>query len=254
VSHPGSRPGRFGIPMVWISEVESTNDVARWMAAFGVPEGGVVVAERQMRGRGRWGRAWASPAGGLWCSVLLRPTGQPVWGRLSLAVGVAVAETIELVTGLRVGIYWPNDLIVDGRKTGGILIEGHAGAIVVGVGINTNVAMEELPADVAPRATSLHLVTGHAISHAPLLEALLRRLEHWYRIWADGDLHVVEAWSARDVTRAQRVIIGGPGEPVEGIAEGVDDDGALRLRVTAGDLRRIVAGDLLPLRERSGAP
>lgn len=254
VSRPGSGHRRIGMPMVWIGEVESTNDVARWMATAGVPEGAVVVAERQTRGRGRRGRAWASPAGGLWCSILLRPAGQPAWGRLSLAVGVAAAEAIEAATGLPVGLHWPNDLIVDGRKVGGVLIEAHAGAVVVGIGINANVPMEQLPPDVVPHATSLHLAAGRPVPHGLLLEALLRRLEHWYPIWADGGPEVVAAWSVRDVARGQRVTVSGPGGPIEGIAEGVDGDGALRLRVTDDEVRRIVAGDLLPSQEPSGAP
>ncbi len=236
----------IGLPMVRLGEVGSTNEVARLFADAGVPEGAVIVSDTQTRGRGRLGRPWASPHGGLWCSVLLRPAGPPEPGRLSLAVGVAAAEAIEAVAPVRVGLKWPNDAMIGERKVCGILSESAGDAVVVGIGINANVPVETMPPDVAASATSLHLAVGRTIGLSVLLEALLDRLAHWYGRWAAGDDAVLETWTRRDVTRGTRVTVGRPGAAVEGIADGIDADGALRLRLADGEVRRVFAGDLIP--------
>lgn len=250
-----SLPGtaKTGPPIVRIGEVESTNDVARVLALAGVPEGAVVVARRQTRGRGRWGRAWAAPPGGVWCSVLLRPTATHPWGLLSLAVAVGAAEAIEKTTGVKTGIRWPNDLVVDGRKVAGVLLEGAGDAVIVGIGINANVPLDALPEDVAPRATSLHLATGQPVDSDGLREAVVGRLMHWYRIWSAGGRGTTEAWRRRDVSRGTRVTAGSPGRTVEGIAEGIDGDGALLLRLASGEIRRVLTGDLIPASGARGA-
>jgi len=233
--------------MVRLGEVGSTNDVARALADAGVPEGAVVVADVQTQGRGRLGRVWLSPQGGLWCSMLLRPPARSAWGRLSLAVGVAASEAIEATVPLRTGIRWPNDVVLGERKACGILIEGAGGAVVVGIGINVNVPVEKMPQEVAARATSLHLAAGHPVDRETVLRALLDRFARWHGLWTAGDDAVLEAWRRRDVTRRTRVVVDGPGPRVEGIAEGVDDDGALRVRLDSGVIQRVVAGDLTRL-------
>ncbi len=233
--------------MIRIAEIGSTNDVARALADAGVPEGAVVVAEVQTQGRGRLGRSWFSPEGGLWCSVLLRPQARSAWGRLSLAAAVAASEAIEATVPLRTGIRWPNDVVIGERKACGILIEGTGGAVVVGIGINVNVPVETLPPEVAAHATSLHLAAGHPVDRETILRALLGSLARWYGLWDAGDDAVLEAWRRRDVTRGTHVIVDGPGPRVEGVAVGVDDDGALRVRLESGVVQRVVAGDLTRL-------
>jgi BirA family transcriptional regulator, biotin operon repressor / biotin---[acetyl-CoA-carboxylase] ligase len=249
-----SPPSRvvLGRPLVWLGEVRSTNDVARLIAAAGGPEGAVVVADRQTHGRGRLGRAWSSPPGGLWCSILLRPTGTSAgaptgastWGRISLTIAVAVAEAVEAELGLRVGIRWPNDLLVGDRKVCGILIEAtSSGALIVGIGLNVHVDIQHLPAPVAARATSLHLATGRSHDRRLLLAAMLARLAHWYEEWRSGSLAVLDAWAARDVMQGTRVSVGAGGPNIEGVAAGVDDDGALLVVRSDGSVARVVAGD-----------
>ncbi|HET8678909.1 MAG TPA: biotin--[acetyl-CoA-carboxylase] ligase, partial [bacterium] len=136
---------RFGTPLVRVGELGSTNDLARVMADAGLPEGTVVVARRQTQGRGRHGHTWASPPGGLWCSLVLRPARDAGWGRLSLAMAVATCEAVDEVAGIRSAIRWPNDVVINGRKVAGILLEGAPNALVVGIGINANVPAEALP-------------------------------------------------------------------------------------------------------------
>jgi BirA family biotin operon repressor/biotin-[acetyl-CoA-carboxylase] ligase len=239
-------PGQLGYPIIRLGEVGSTNDVARLLAESRAAEGAVVVAEIQAHGRGRLGRTWVSPPGGLWCSVLLRPPEPTGWGLLSLAVGVAVAEASEAVAPIRLGIRWPNDIMFGERKVGGVLIEGVGLALVAGIGLNVNVVRESMPEEIAARATSLHLAAGRAVDRQALLRALLLRLAYWYGRWTAGDAAVREAWTSRDVTRGTRVAVEGPGPAVSGTAEGVDADGALLVRIAGGEIRRVVAGDLIP--------
>lgn len=242
----------LGRPLVWLAEVASTNDVARLIAAAGGREGAVVVADRQTHGRGRLGRAWSSPFGGLWCSVVLRPTtagagaaaGASTWGRLSLAAAVAVAEAVEAETDVRVGIRWPNDLVVGDRKVCGILIEAtSSGALIVGIGLNVSVDVERLPSAVAARAASLHRLTGRSLDRRVLLAAVLERLTIWYARWREASLTVLDAWAARDVMVGTRVSIGAGGPAVEGVAAGVDRDGALLVVRADGTVARVIAGD-----------
>lgn len=244
-----ARPAiRFGIPIVRVGECGSTNDLARILAASGAPEGAVVVADRQTRGRGRQGRAWISPDGGLWCSVLLRPGAAAPRGLLSLAAAVAVAESVEQAApaqaAIRAAIRWPNDVEVAGRKVAGVLLEGSGEAVVAGIGINVDVDLTALPGHVAACAGSLHLIAGRPIGRRVVLDALLAALARWYQAWAAGGGEVLEAWASRDALRGRRVVVRRPGGVLEGAAEGVDADGALLLRLAGGGAARVVAGDV----------
>ena len=243
---PHGAGAALGRPLVRVEEVASTNDVARQLARAGLPEGTVVVACRQTHGRGRLGRAWASPAGGLWCSVLLRPAPQPSWTVLSLATALAVAEAVEAVAGVVARVRWPNDVVVAGRKVAGILLEAAADALVVGVGINANVAPEALPPEVRARATSLAAAAGRPVDLEDLRQALLGRLAAWYAAWQAG-VDLADAWARRDALAGRRITVRTPDAAVEGIADGVAADGALRVRLGGGEVRHVLAGDLLIL-------
>lgn len=234
----------FGRPLVRVAEVGSTSDLARLLAAAGLPEGTVVVAARQTRGRGRFGRTWISPLGGLWCSLLLRPDGDAEWGLLSLAVAVAVAETVDRIAGVRSMIRWPNDVLIDGGKVAGILAEAVSGAAIVGVGINADIDLHGLPDDLRTPAASLAAAAGGPVVLSTLLDILLERCAWWYAAWTRRDPAVAAAWSARDAIRGTRVNVHGADGMVEGVALGIDTDGALLLRMPGGQTRRIVAGDL----------
>jgi BirA family biotin operon repressor/biotin-[acetyl-CoA-carboxylase] ligase len=149
------------------------------------PEGAVVVAGEQTEGRGRLGRRWLAPAGtSLLCSVQLRPA---VPGeRVPELTGVAArgcAEAIEALTGLSPELKFPNDVLVDGRKTAGVLAEAREGRVVLGIGVNVNVSEEQLPADVDFPATSLLVETGRELDRAELLVEVLACLERRYDEW-----------------------------------------------------------------------
>jgi BirA family biotin operon repressor/biotin-[acetyl-CoA-carboxylase] ligase len=183
----------IGARVVRYAEIESTNDAAARLAEQGEPEGTVVVAERQLRGRGRQGRPWHSPPGtNLYCSVILRPA-RPhrEWPDLSWTLAAAVAETCREAGAAAVSLKYPNDVVSGGRKLAGLLLETRTGpsatgALIAGIGLNVNSRSEDLPPELRGSATSLAILTGRAHDPAALLERLLARLERWYGAWSRG--------------------------------------------------------------------
>ena len=174
--------GRFGREVYrWEERCPSTQQ----LVGPEDPEGAVAVTEEQTAGRGRLGRSWHAPPGSsVLCSVLLRPAVET--GRLpelTVVAAGACAEAIASETGLSAEVKHPNDVLVGGRKTAGILGEAHDGVVVLGIGINVNVAAVDLPGDVRLPATSLQIETGRAVDRAALLAAVLERLELRYGAW-----------------------------------------------------------------------
>ena len=209
--------------MVSLDEVGSTQTEARRRAEAGAPEGTVVRAEHQTRGRGRLGRDWVDePGSALLISIILRP---PVevsrLPHLSLVAGIAVAGALEEASGLPVTVAWPNDLLIRGLKVAGILAESFAGwggagpVVILGIGINVN--QMRFAGDLAGRATSLAREGGRPFDRERLLTAVLERLETWYRRWVAGGFGPVrEAWRRASATLGQPVAADGGGA---GIAE-----------------------------------
>ncbi len=239
-----------------VAETSSTNaDVAQRFRG-GEAEGLVLVAEHQTAGRGRLGREWVAPPGSsLIVSFLLVPNGVAPerWPWLPLLTGLAAAEAVRRVTGVEVGLKWPNDVLVEERKLAGILLErvevstgstnqGRAGA-VLGIGINCQQAQGELP---VPEATSLALVTEGPVDRSALLDGLTEELGALYDEWLDGaDLR--ERYLARCVTLGQQVRVSVPGGEVLGEAVDVDPGGRLVVRTATG-LERLAAGDVVHVR------
>ncbi len=228
----------------WFERVGSTNDVARTLAEAGCPEGTVVVAREQTAGRGRLGRPWVSPPGGIWMSVVLRPIAAPhELPRLALAVGVAASRAVERACGLSVGLRWPNDLVVERQKVGGILVESGPEVrwVVAGVGMNVNISPAELPEG----ATSLLAAKGAPVDRPALLQALLSDLELVYEMFRGHDwATLLQWWRRRSTTLGRRVRVHVASGVYEGVAEEVDEDGALVLRLPDGGRMRIVAGEV----------
>jgi BirA family transcriptional regulator, biotin operon repressor / biotin---[acetyl-CoA-carboxylase] ligase len=158
------------------------------MLAEDESEGAIAVAEVQTEGRGRLGRAWDAPAGtSVLVSVLLLPAVEaPRLPELSLVAGGAVAQAIAEVTGLEPAIKFPNDILVRSRKVAGILAESSEGRVVLGIGVNVNQTLEQLPADAKTEPTSLRLELGGPVSRARLLAAILLQLERAYDAWVTG--------------------------------------------------------------------
>jgi BirA family biotin operon repressor/biotin-[acetyl-CoA-carboxylase] ligase len=176
--------GRFGQPYEHVGSTPST----QLLLAPDAPEGALVVAEEQTAGRGRLGRSWFAPAGtSLLCSLQLRP--DTPTERLPELTGVAAracADAIAALTGLEPALKFPNDVLVGGRKVAGILAEARDGRVVLGVGINVNLPVDELPEDVDRPATSLLVETGRELDRAELLAELLEQLERRYDAWLNA--------------------------------------------------------------------
>jgi len=176
--------GRFGQPYEHVGSTPST----QLLLAPDAPEGALVVAEEQTAGRGRLGRNWFAPAGtSLLCSLQLRPdTPTERLPELTGVVARACADAIAALTGLEPALKFPNDVLVGGRKVAGILAEARDGRVVLGVGINVNLPVDELPEDVDRPATSLLVETGRELDRAELLAELLERLERRYDAWLNA--------------------------------------------------------------------
>jgi BirA family biotin operon repressor/biotin-[acetyl-CoA-carboxylase] ligase len=256
----------FGRELVYVPHTGSTNDVAKDLAAQGAPEGTVVLADEQAAGRGRMGRRWLAPPGTcLLCSILFRPHLPPTQAqRLTMLCSLAAADAVEQVAGLRVSVKWPNDLVVKSQspnlksqisnlksrnwcKLAGVLTEtGVMGDrldfVVVGIGINVNVEPDVLPS-LAPDATSVLAEVGRRVDRGALLVALLDGVERRYEALRAGASPRRE-WAARLATLGQPVAVTTSAEVLTGVAESVDEGGALLLRTPDGALRRLLAGDV----------
>ena len=239
-----------------LEEVPSTNDLAKELAEQGAVHGEVVVAERQTAGRGRRGRSWSSPAGkNLYLSVVLRPQLPPQRAaELTLVASLAVCDACRQA-GVDAGIKWPNDVLVGGRKVAGILTELGAEPdevhwMVVGIGVNLNAIREDFPEELRGQATSLALERGQPVPRALFAAALLALLEEWLDRHAEEGFQAVrEAWRARSATLGREVRVEVDGAELTGVAEDLDETGALLVSRKGGRVR-VVAGDVRLLRAR----
>lgn len=250
------RPGALWTSVDVVPRTGSTNTD---LAASGGAEGAVLVAEEQSAGRGRLDRTWsAPPRSGLFFSVLLTPgPGVPAsrWGWLPLLAGVATAAAVSRAAGVDTALKWPNDLLVtvgdEERKAGGILAERTGDSVVVGIGLNVTLRADELP---VPGAGSLALAGAEVLDRDPLLRAVLRSLEEWYREWrgAGGDpalCRLQEAYATGCATLGRSVRAELPGgRELVGEAVAVDGDGRLVLATAEGVQEPVGAGDIVHLR------
>ncbi|SDL61219.1 BirA family transcriptional regulator, biotin operon repressor / biotin-[acetyl-CoA-carboxylase] ligase [Geodermatophilus siccatus] len=241
-----------------VPEIGSTNAALLAAAAEDAPEGTVLAAEHQVTGRGRLDRVWTSPPGaGVTVSFLLRPDVPSARrGWLPLLTGVALAEAVGEVPGVRTSLKWPNDLLAaGGAKLAGILAEVGSGAVVVGVGLNVSTRADELP----DTGTSLALEAGRPVDRAAVLLQFLRTFERRYLAWAQALGDPVSSGLARDYlawcsTVGADVVVTLPdGSTLEGVAESVDWDGRLVVGTTQGVVE-LASGDVrhvrAPARER----
>jgi len=236
--------------------LRSTQDLARELARAGAPEGTVALAGRQMAGKGRLGRSFISPSGGLYFTVVLRPDEEHLKA-LAIISALAVARGVERVAGLPARLKWPNDVLLRGRKVCGILIESEfmgegVNYVLVGIGVNVNADLTAYP-EIAAIATSLKAELGREVSREALAAEILNQFEALYlAVQAAKPVH--EEWRARLDTLGKQVRVTFPAESApppkagqqveEGLAEDVDNDGSLILRRPDGSRVTIAAGDV----------
>ncbi len=233
-----------GSTLLRVDRLGSTNDLLRSLARQGAAEGTVVVAREQTAGRGRMGRSWASPPGGLWLSVLLRPP-RPADLRLALVAAVGTAEGVRRASGAPVGLKWPNDLVLQERKVGGVLVEAAPPWAVVGIGVNVNVERALLPPDVRERAVCLAEVVGHTVDLDAVLEGVLAGVDDAYDALRRGrGEEVLDRWRRLSVTLGRPARVRTGGRLIEGIAVDIDATGALLIAGSAGAPVRVLTGDV----------
>jgi len=236
-----------GQRVIYYPSLSSTTEIAKREAQQGATEGTVVVADEQTAGRGRVKRAWLSPKGCIALSIILYPSVLHLPSLVMLA-SLAVVRSIEAVTGLKPQIKWPNDVLVNGKKVCGILIESqvkranveHA---IIGIGANVNFRVSDFPG-IAPIATSLSDELGGEVSRLDIIRHLLVEIERLYLTLLGGAGAIYEEWRDCLVTLGRKVQVKMGETTYEGIAESVAKDGSLLLRHQDGSLTKIVAGDV----------
>lgn len=246
----------------YFTEIGSTNEAALQLGRQGEPTGTLVVAESQSSGRGRLGRAWASPKGrGLYFSMLLRPEiGPEDLSKVTLVAALAVSKAVEEVTGLAPGIKWPNDLLLAGKKFCGILTEtgpvrfGEPTLVVIGIGLNVSTSGDEFPSELRERATSLLLQSGREYAASELLDAIARSVAVEVERFVGGAFaEILNEWRSRDILVGKRMSWFTPnGKVVTGVALGPDEAGILHLRDDDGQEHEVVSGDLALAGSESG--
>ena len=235
----------IGQRVIYYPRLASTMDTARQRAQQGAAEGTVIIADKQTAGKGRINRVWSSPKGSITLSIILYPTLFHLPALIMLA-SLAVVHSIEAVTGLEVQIKWPNDVLINGKKVCGILIESDARGDVVayaiiGIGINANFRLADFP-EITSLATSLADELGMDVSRVNVIRWLLAEMERLYLVVSDGET-IYEEWRDRLVTLGRKVRVEAGETIFEGVAESVARDGSLLLRRLDGSLSKIVAGD-----------
>lgn len=242
----------FGRSLTIQDEVSSTQDLARTAAEQGAPEGYLVIAERQQSGRGRMGRSWVSPYGkGIWMSMVLRPP-VPIHcaPQLTLLAAVALCRSLRRVTGLPIGIKWPNDLLVGGRKISGILLESAAEDvrlkyIVAGIGISVNLSEADYPPEVLEKAVSLRIAAERAMNRTEMLADFLSEWESLYELFLnEGFRPIATLWESMAVSLGQKVTLTTPQGEMTGVPEALDDSGAIKVRREDGTLATLFSAEM----------
>ena len=242
-------------PIESFAVLPSTNDYVKELARSGAGEWSVAVARHQTAGRGRQGSLWRSPPGNLALTLLLRPSlSPPEAGLIPLAAGIAVRDALA-ESGLDAVLKWPNDVVVAGRKIGGILAEAAWGGgglegIALGIGVNVALLPEEIPPDLQGTTTSVVMETGRAPDLACIAAAVLAHVRVWYHALSrEGPTQVIEAWRARSAPWwGRRVEVRLGSRAVRGIAVGVDERGALLLDTEEGGRLAVHSGEMRELR------
>ena len=245
----------FGKRIFHFFKTDSTNRVALELGHAGEPEGAVVLAEEQTAGRGRAGRTWHSErAAGIYATLLLRPKLAPVQAPLlTMMAGLSAHTAVQAVTGLAVDLKWPNDLLIQRKKVGGILTEMHAEPgqirfVIVGIGLNVN--QEKFPGELANVATSLRAETGKPQSRMELLVRLLREFESDYnRFLHEGVARVVTRFeSISSYAKGKRVRVTNGTESYAGTTAGLGPEGLLQVTRDDGRMITVIAGDVAEAR------
>lgn len=240
--YPHLEAEQFGCQIRYVESTPSTQNIAHQWAKVGAPEGAVVIAEEQVQGRGRMGKAWHSPPRtGIWMSLILRP---PISlaeaSQLTLLASVGIQEALAKVTRLSVKIKWPNDILVQGKKVCGILTEirgehDQIHYVIMGIGMNVNTEAKDFPEELKNVGTSLAIETGRKVHRASLVATLLEELERTYfQYLQEGFSPIRKKWEKKAGMLGHVVTARSMQNTVTGLAEHINEQGALLIRTSSG--------------------
>lgn len=248
----GMRSHVMGRSLKLYNEVDSTQIIAQQLAQEGASEGTLVLAEQQNAGRGRMGKHWHSPKGkGVWMSLVLRPT-VPIHftPQLTLLTAVAVCRAIRKTTAVPAAIKWPNDILIEGRKVCGILLESFAEDerlryVIAGIGISANLEQEDYPDPLKPIATSLLLASGRKVDRTELIAAVMEEFECLYELYHENGFDPIRsAWEALTITLGGTVRANTSKGSIEGTAMAIDELGALQIQKADGETVKLYSADI----------
>ena len=243
--------------IIYLKETDSTNTRAKELAAQGAPEGTMVIAEKQTKGRGRRGRNWFSPpGGGIYFSLILRPAISPgETPRITLMTAVVLAETLISLIKLKLKIKWPNDILVNGKKLAGILTEistemDAVNYIIVGLGMNVNTRFEIFPQEIKENATSILIEKGKQFPRVRLIQNYLKLYEQYYDMFKKNNFEpIMKRWRELADIIGKQIRVDVIGKTHIGKVIDVDNDGVLILKDDHGGLQRIFSGDVTLARQ-----
>jgi BirA family biotin operon repressor/biotin-[acetyl-CoA-carboxylase] ligase len=245
----------IGKEIYYFPELKSTNIIAKEKAlhrAEGINEGTLIIAERQSAGKGRLGRKWFSPEGGIWLSVILYPQLPPFYiPRITLMTAVAAVKAIKMCTQIEPQIKWPNDILINEKKVCGILTEMSAELdiinwVVVGIGINTNIDLRDFPEDIQENTISLKEVSGKEISRVKLAQTFLQEFEKYYNKLKRKEFSsILREWKLCSHTLGRKIRVDMRERIVSGEAVNITEEGALVLKKENGKLIKIISGTII---------
>ena len=241
----------IGKEILCFRKVFSTNSIAKFLANHNAEDGTVLISEIQTKARGRSGKKWEAPDGGIWMSLILRPQVPPARiGLITLATGVAIAKSIRSL-GLDAKIKWPNDVLIHGDKISGVLTEVNATFneidwIVVGIGIDSNISLEDFSEDIRPGTTTLTEELPAEIDENELIAIFLNEFEEVYKLYKDGEVEaILKDWRELSDTIGKYVNITQTGGKItQGYVVGINNEGSLIIERQDGALEKIISGEL----------
>lgn len=248
----GLETKKFGREVFYQEETGSTQTIANELILNGAPEGTIVVAERQVNGRGRLQRNWVTSDGkAIAMSIILRPAIPPrIAPQLTLLTAVAVASAIEKVTGLQPNIKWPNDILINKKKVCGVLTEMQGDAdciksVIIGIGMNVNQVEEDYPLELLDIATSLRIEKGEAFLRAKIIQEILAELEKYYDLFLEkGFAPIKLLWESYAISLGKQITATTLTEVIKGNAIGLTEDGQLLIEDLTGEVHTIYSADI----------
>ena len=243
----------IGKEMYIFKEVMSTNTVAKFLSLNNVSNGCVILSEKQSKAKGRLGKAWQSPLGGIWLSMVLNPqVDHSKISMITLATGVAVVKTLEKLGIENAEIKWPNDVMINGKKICGILTEAITKFntienVIIGVGIDANFDVHELPEELQEGTTTLGIELGHKVNENEVIRIFLEEFEKIGSIFMDGEYEaILKEWRKYSYSIGKIVEVREPfSKPYDAYVLGISREGALVVEKIDGSLEKVISGECI---------